>query len=1108
MSRSAPEPVVPEEMTARRRPGPSVPVRRRAGRAGRLVVACILDEFSHTAFESEADLVPLSMEFWRAELTAARPDLLFVESAWRGHRQAWWNTVHRLGPELRGILEWCRDRGVPTAFWNKEDPVHFNTFLTTAGQFDAVFTTDLDCVPRYKRELGHDNVHFLPFAAQPAESNPAEVFDRVDGCAFAGAYYARYPERLADLRELSAELSSEGRRFDVYDRNLGRPPSGYTFPEEYDRFIVGGALTPDLLDVPYKGYTVNLNLNSVKQSQSMFARRVFELLASNTLVVSNFSRGLRLMFGDLVISTDSGPELRRRVEALEAEPNGVERLRAMALRKVLREHTYAERLEFVASRSGVAMPAAAVERPLLVLPASAGHDPSAVRALVTDWRAQSWTDWVLAVVAADEADLGESVADPRVVTVDGPDALDALARARGCTSVGTLDPGDWYGPHYLEDLVLALRWADVEAAGHDEHIAVVDGVVQRRRAGTAWTLSEDLRPARSLVRLSGDVTAAPGDVTRLLAQDVVPGLAVGPVEYVAGGADAPTLLREQAATLELDPGLSLAAIRAHADALEIDEPDEEPDVLDLGRILEGMATFDQLSVLWEEGGARVSSTMETGRHQYWINPLIRPVAEAVRGTEEQLHLDVGVGLDVMLVAFWLNDAGERIGHAMIPARQYTRVRVPAEATGLRWGLRVSGTGSAVIHRVVRGAYVAPPVPMLTGSPDLLVTNIYPSYGNLYRNGFVHARRRSYLQRGHRIEVVVLGAGDQPRFREFEDVDVAMLRPADLAATLASGEVRTLMVHCLLPETWEVLKTAPALPPTTVWTHGFEIQPWWRRRSNYTTAAELEAAQAASEARLAMWREVFQTTGDDVHFVFVSRWFAETVFDDVGVRLPEHRYSVIHNPVDGTVFRYREKTAEDRLRILSIRPYHSRVYANDLAVAAVLDLAAEPWFDELEFTFLGDGPLFEETIAPLRDLPNVTVRRGFLTHAQIAAEHARHGVLLVPSRSDTQGVSRDEAMSSGLVPITSAVAAIPEFVDEEVAFLAPPEDHRALADAVRTLRAEPARYLRMSAAAARRVRRQSGADHVLDAELRLAFRTDGDHSAPSVRPHPEREAHRP
>lgn len=32
----------------------------------------------------------------------------------------------------------------------------------------------------------------------------------------------------------------------------------------------------------------------------------------------------------------------------------------------------------------------------------------------------------------------------------------------------------------------------------------------------------------------------------------------------------------------------------------------------------------------------------------------------------------------------------------------------------------------------------------------------------------------------------------------------------------------------------------------------------------------------------------------------------------------------------------------------------------------------------------------------------------------------------PTRMDTQGVSRDEAMCSGLVPITNKVAAVPEF----------------------------------------------------------------------------------
>ena len=236
----------------------------------------------------------------------------------------------------------------------------------------------------------------------------------------------------------------------------------------------------------------------------------------------------------------------------------------------------------------------------------------------------------------------------------------------------------------------------------------------------------------------------------------------------------------------------------------------------------------------------------------------------------------------------------------------------------------------------------------------------------------------------------------------------------------------------------------------------------------------------------MWREIFESSPEDMHFVFVSQWFAETVFEDVGVRLPDHRWSIIHNPIDADVFPYREKTAQHRLRVLSIRPYHSRVYANDLSVAAVLELKDEPWFDEMEFTFLGDGPLFEETLAPLRGLPNVSIRRGFLTHEQIAREHAVHGVLLVPTRSDTQGVSRDEAMSSGLVPVTSAVAAVPEFVDEECAFLAPPEDHHGLADALRALHRDPERYLGMSRAAAERVRAQSGADHVVAEEMAASF----------------------
>ena len=51
-------------------------------------------------------------------------------------------------------------------------------------------------------------------------------------------------------------------------------------------------------------------------------------------------------------------------------------------------------------------------------------------------------------------------------------------------------------------------------------------------------------------------------------------------------------------------------------------------------------------------------------------------------------------------------------------------------------------------------------------------------------------------------------------------------------------------------------------------------------------------------------------------------------------------------------------------------------------------------------------------------------------------HKKNGIFMVPTRLDSQGVSRDEAMSSGLVPITNNVAAIPEFVDDTCGMLAP------------------------------------------------------------------------
>ena len=84
--------------------------------------------------------------------------------------------------------------------------------------------------------------------------------------------------------------------------------------------------------------------------------------------------------------------------------------------------------------------------------------------------------------------------------------------------------------------------------------------------------------------------------------------------------------------------------------------------------------------------------------------------------------------------------------------------------------------------------------------------------------------------------------------------------------------------------------------------------------------------------------------------------------------------------------------------------------------------------------------------------------------------------------DTQGVSRDEAMASGLVPVTNAVAAIPEFVDATCGVLAPAEDAHELAEGLLAIIRDPRLFANMSAAAAQRVRRQSAHDAVIQREM--------------------------
>lgn len=1051
-------------------------------------VAAVMDEFTFHCFAPECNLLPLSPANAVKELEEFGPDLLFIESAWRGKDELWNRKIGALSKELKSVLQWCKKQQVPTIFWNKEDPIHFETFLTTAQQFDYVFTTDIDCIGRYKAALGHERVYLLPFACQPKTHNPIELYKRKDAFCFAGAYYVRYPERTRDLENYVAEFPKY-KPLDIFDRNFGKDDVNYKFPAEYQPFVVG-TLPFNEIDKAYKGYRYSINLNSIKQSQTMFARRVFELLGSNTITVSNFSRGVRLLFGDLVLSSDNGKEIVGRLQRMGEEAE--RKLRLSGLRKVMLEHTYRHRLAYVVQKAlGWSLVDAL---PAMVVVASVGSEDEYRRAL-ENYQGQRYEHKRLLLVVQ-TGTAGELSAELGVKAIN---VLDREAAAN--LFLGNLvEQPDWlvpmmaddyYGPNYLLDLALATRYCDAPVVGKAERYQRSGEAIGVVAPGRAYRATDRLPVRASAIRWDGvprEQTLLPWIERARDEEWKLRGLAIDPFNYCLNGrhAESMSAIKNRVDDVVLDTGLSVTTLIRTAESIEPAEFDETSlpkwNASRLHQIF-GELAHEQITVGLDAGGLRIRSKLLDGKHEYLYAHDNLQVSALPAGDTLNTYLDAMPGLDIQYVFLFLDHKKERLGHVIHTANRNQTAVVPANAVFVRMGWRVCGSGETMIRRLEWGHRRLEQARLLGRSDTLLLTNHYPSYDDLYRNGFVHTRVKSYRERGVPVDVFRLRPNAGTSYHEFQNIDVVSGSQGALRKLLDNGCYRRVLVHFLSPEMWEVLEQYPNLQ-CIVWVHGAEIQPWHRRDYNYFDEQERAKAIRESEQRMAFWRGMLNRMAPNLKLVFVSHYFAEEVFEDLGFRLPESGYTIIHNPIDTELFAYGKKPCEQRKRVLSIRPYASRKYANDLSVKAILALSKQPCFQDMEFRMIGDGKLFDETLEPLRGFRNVTIERRFLPQSEIASLHKEYGVCLTPTRMDAQGVSRDEAMSSGLVPITNAVAAVPEFVDESCGVLAGPEDADGLAAGILALYENPTRFEALSKAAADRVRRQSGASIVVLKELAL------------------------
>jgi hypothetical protein len=317
-------------------------------------IAIIADELTSSCLSIDSNIFFVTSLNYKLVLHFWKPDFLFVESTWHGRRNSWKFKIasypdypERNNVQLRKIVEYAKELGIPTVFWNKEDGVHFVRFIDSAKLFDHIFTVDENCIPKYQAVVAPSvTVNTLMFAVQPKFHFFSGFNFKFNRTNFVGSYSQHVHSRRKQWQDDVFEAAcGSGLGLTVFDRNSSRKSSNYRYPSFNDLDVKPSIKYKDTGQI-YKDYLVSLNVNTIEDSKTMFSRRLVEILACGGIAATNSTPAVSEVFGDFCHAVDSyeeGLELFNRFKMEGPSNQDLEKARAGA-DYVAQYHTWYHRL--------------------------------------------------------------------------------------------------------------------------------------------------------------------------------------------------------------------------------------------------------------------------------------------------------------------------------------------------------------------------------------------------------------------------------------------------------------------------------------------------------------------------------------------------------------------------------------------------------------------------------------------------------------------------------------------------------------------------------------------------------------------------------------------
>ncbi|MFW5799564.1 MAG: glycosyltransferase [Spirochaetota bacterium] len=445
-------------------------------------VAFISDTFTYNLFKDEFNIHHITPTNWKKTFQNEKIDLFFMEFVWKGYNDSWLGFRNKLNNKdyvIYEIIEYCNEHNIPTALWNKEDPMYFDFSIDLARHFDNVFTVEESLIYRYKEILKHDNVYWLSYGVNPRIHNPInkKALPEKD-IIFAGTYYRNHPERVKDYHKILYPCLKY--KFDIFTRESQETGNiDNRFPDEYQKHIKGSLPYSKVIDKT-KEYKLMINVNAVRADA--FSRRAVESIALGTPVISTWNRGLETIYGDLIPLTKSIEETECYLDKYINSDFERDKLFMKAFRKILNEHTSTHKIIQIFDKTGIDKK---IEKPLISVIAVT-NKKRYIKRIFENYRRQNYQNKELIIVIntmdidkklfTDEISEGENI---KVFQTEGKMTLgeclnNAVSGSKG-ELIAKFDDDDLYSPHYLTDQYNAFIYTDADIIGKTAYLCYLEG---------------------------------------------------------------------------------------------------------------------------------------------------------------------------------------------------------------------------------------------------------------------------------------------------------------------------------------------------------------------------------------------------------------------------------------------------------------------------------------------------------------------------------------------------------------------------------------------------------------------------------------------------------